>query len=1605
MEYLAHTQPEYSGKKDDILLIDFSFNKIKALYRMRDRLSMIDVWQQEVDLAFQAMAAEYAPYFSRYFQKNGLDYTRDILFIDIIGGFLKDSISTAEFLNMMLVGSGYIQRGNFHHIAGTGHAGGVLDDPRWDAVHERYEYHEHISSAIWEFWVDTHYRSGRDYIIEIVNGELRVSYYDCLYPSKPVNTYQQWLSKREIYLYFLRDAAGQQDGGSKGIRLSFTAGSSGRITCVDGACCFMRSPAGFTGVRGMSGSSGNIRGPTAKADMLLLYYPFFTLRENFPLEKYIIRWSCAALAMVLDYAPATGFTFRANCSRYATRLSDCSNYQQKLNDDDICLCEQHVRRQIALYYLLRKSSVTKNKIITSLGPDFQSLSGILYTKRAFSMLESDIFRPIELSLTSGSAPERFFVFNPARDRDVSIYNRQQAYLYRINNGSSDGGTPDKVTTKLSEEAVLKALDGHEGWFFRLGSPIGPGWAMTDRLLAGLNSSDERINTISRRFAAKLLCEHFCDQLLLEEYPEWGEFIYFMEEILSTVTDAGLKASVQQLLDETRMFVESGMTELMPKGMLGSRLSEDAINYFEIGLESVYYELLKNARYDIFIRNAIRDLYGVEAPVCYIKIPAVSIADNAALVAIEEGIIPRRMKSGTGYCGWGIFEITPREREKSVSYGESPYGGIHIRHKISERDDIILGGSRPLDLAYRMHKHLDRGWNPPQMLTAEEEVINSVQRLRLDIDLMKKSRGEAVREIERFLHDRYWRFSTGSTNYYEKWGRDYVDKSKRILDLIYQRQEEGWPGARISGILLNAETLDEAFRSLLNEPAASSDSGRKINKRAGKTEGILDKLRSILNGDPVDSDKEQMPLIEKNAPDCRDDGGEDVKKRIDRINALMMVESFGLVLWVWGFSDVFVSEGYPRLMGIFLTMGVVLGVCLVPGAVFRLYSYAMDKQQKTDLFYKTLEVLPTLASDHNASRKLIEFIGLKSSHPMLLIYSGCGSRVPLLEEIKNKYPLIKAVGIDCSSYQISLARKSLGIKNDPEHIRFIEGFDYAGIPLAEGSAGKIVVECMQHTSYVNSKKAFAEYSRLLDNGGELIIGFLDWSLYLHRLFNACFGVASGIMPHLWKEKDVSVLAGNNNLEEVDRIAIESIGTRFIFYRFRRYDRNTSVEFRQVGNNTDGGSVKEHRVASFPDGGSVKEHRVASLKDGGKAEAYRVASLRDGGQVAVLKKYGGANLISDNGQQLVFLMCRHNWAYPAWWLGLRKLGIKSAAVIHVDFHHDLWPNFNTIWLPSNEQEVIGQAAANEVDISNFIEPAIRQSLISEIYWCSRFGAAGDQDLPLFEGYEYLRVLGKGLGLARLPDFSQGSKRLILDIDLDFFACYKRMADENGVYFKADILDKDDEYRGVLVSPVIPGEKEPRQICFGKPGSLNSEENIKGEICSSIKKAVQTLSAKGVKPAIVTIARSPGYTPGYLINFIADTLLEELVKGAIIPQVFRSPFLTGADGGERNIPDINLHARNFLIKGLSSNEWMGKLSSVIIRSKNNDRPLPCLNIFELIMGSNVYSNRDEKLSRIAPFDPESYLYINVITCSDTEKCVHYRVMIAQKKAMGTENAELLN
>ena len=306
----------------------------------------------------------------------------------------------------------------------------------------------------------------------------------------------------------------------------------------------------------------------------------------------------------------------------------------------------------------------------------------------------------------------------------------------------------------------------------------------------------------------------------------------------------------------------------------------------------------------------------------------------------------------------------------------------------------------------------------------------------------------------------------------------------------------------------------------------------------------------------------LDMIKEN----RADGGKMTLSGIDQSSVLTMIQIAAAAMMGWGYYDIFISRGFDSILAGLFTLGIFLSVILILPVAFIVRTYSMNKQQKISEFYRLLRWYPSLASYRSAARSLIEFVGLEKSKAGKIIYVGCGSRVPLLEEIKDKYPQISAIGVDCSAYQIDQARLNLGMADDTAQIGFIESFDYEGIPLRDNWTGKIVTESIQHTPYESAGRSFAEYARLLENNGELVVGLIDDGLFVNAILACCVGRIIGVPFPLWSKKDLLFLAKQHGFRETEETGIAFGNSRAVFYKFRLEKESYA----------DGGKISEESI---------------------------------------------------------------------------------------------------------------------------------------------------------------------------------------------------------------------------------------------------------------------------------------------------------------------------------------------------------------------------------------------------------------------------------------------
>lgn len=261
-----------------------------------------------------------------------------------------------------------------------------------------------------------------------------------------------------------------------------------------------------------------------------------------------------------------------------------------------------------------------------------------------------------------------------------------------------------------------------------------------------------------------------------------------------------------------------------------------------------------------------------------------------------------------------------------------------------------------------------------------------------------------------------------------------------------------------------------------------------------------------------------------------------------------------------------------------------------------------------------------------------------------------------------------------------------------------------------------------------------------------------------------------------------------------------------------------------------------------------------------------------------------------------------------------------LLHVDAHNDMGRRekfAKSVYFPNgSDRDYLGyyrEFAQTELDIASFILPAVLNKLIRNVYFvfpswrnfkpkrrrmniCSAFGEGkilkynlmigGDTDPRALKAYPDLTRFNYSM----LPvDKVPRNRKVILDIDLDFFACRDSIQNHMGYELEVtkdqfaakDALLRDQTLRFSGVAFEFT-ERDGKYFARVSPrrGKDVSHLPSRQEIVAEIETVVNTLVAKKVKPAAVTICRScvSGYCPREYAGFIEEELkraLGELTK----------------------------------------------------------------------------------------------------------------------------------
>lgn len=281
--------------------------------------------------------------------------------------------------------------------------------------------------------------------------------------------------------------------------------------------------------------------------------------------------------------------------------------------------------------------------------------------------------------------------------------------------------------------------------------------------------------------------------------------------------------------------------------------------------------------------------------------------------------------------------------------------------------------------------------------------------------------------------------------------------------------------------------------------------------------------------------------------------------------------------------------------------------------------------------------------------------------------------------------------------------------------------------------------------------------------------------------------------------------------------------------------------------------------------------------------------------------------------VYIIEEHHEAYFIWKyaLSLGLINPKNNVLLHFDEHSDMaTPTLNIPLKHLNgDLTDILDWTYKELNIANFIIPALHESLFDKVYWIKQFhpkpNAEGHKMYVRSHNGQGERLITKEESLLEgfkddIPDLLNTISRyryykchvddltsindVCLDIDLDYFSCnqdplkkelrieiskseyeefiknpYHRM---NFYEFgRVDACEENGKYFFVLNGYVYK---------FKSPIKVEEEEILK-----RIDAVADVLKSKDIQPQIITICRSrfSGYTPDDQWQFIEEHLLEKI------------------------------------------------------------------------------------------------------------------------------------
>lgn len=295
--------------------------------------------------------------------------------------------------------------------------------------------------------------------------------------------------------------------------------------------------------------------------------------------------------------------------------------------------------------------------------------------------------------------------------------------------------------------------------------------------------------------------------------------------------------------------------------------------------------------------------------------------------------------------------------------------------------------------------------------------------------------------------------------------------------------------------------------------------------------------------------------------------------------------------------------------------------------------------------------------------------------------------------------------------------------------------------------------------------------------------------------------------------------------------------------------------------------------------------------------------------------------------------HHEEFYVWNYAIKRgwLSPEGNTLLHVDEHSDMSiPRLRRPVNSINGECDLAEFTYGEIDIGNFIWPAVYQGIFNRILWLRRVhrevGLSRRMSICTVNPARTEFITGSGPAFSRwasapdkrdaefftikLSDAVKTDQPIVLDIDLDYFSCNKSpdyVDNEIEITQAAYEQFLTNRYHFLRIAPGSKASVEHRDgrffLLFNDFPNAQPELASYEEIAERIATFITVLEKNSIMPVLAIIARSveSGYTPRVQYRWLEEKLLEALAElyplqlmsmDDILPVVYR----TGMDWAGR-------------------------------------------------------------------------------------------------------------